>query len=131
MLRSTEIPAALVALSTHDAVSWPAMVSVCQVRADRNSSAARATRRDGLLSEVTASLLHAVCDAQPRRGSVFARQLCRHIPRDRDLGQWFCVPPFRVVCPYRVVKLSVPTLGDCKGAAVADGPQIVENNERS
>jgi hypothetical protein len=29
---------------------------------------------------------------------VFARQPCDPIPRMRDVGQWLCVPPFRVVC---------------------------------
>jgi hypothetical protein len=29
---------------------------------------------------------------------VFARQPCYPIPPPRDVGQWLCVPPFRVVC---------------------------------
>jgi hypothetical protein len=34
---------------------------------------------------------------------VFARQPCYPIPRPRDVGQWLCVPPFRVVCPYQAL----------------------------
>jgi hypothetical protein len=29
---------------------------------------------------------------------VSARQPCCLIPRPRDVGQWLCVPPFRMVC---------------------------------
>ena len=32
---------------------------------------------------------------------MFARQPCDPIPRMRDVGQWLCVPPFRVVCLYQ------------------------------
>jgi hypothetical protein len=32
---------------------------------------------------------------------VFARQPCDPIPHARDVGQWLCVPPFRVVCPFQ------------------------------
>ena len=32
---------------------------------------------------------------------MFARQPCYHLQTCPDLGQWLCVPPFRVVCPYR------------------------------
>jgi hypothetical protein len=45
-------------------------------------------------------LLLALCDAQSQRGTEFARQPCYRIPRTRDLGQWLCVPPFRMVCPF-------------------------------
>jgi hypothetical protein len=37
---------------------------------------------------------------------VFARQPCYPIPRTRDVGQWLCVPPFRVVCPYQAFTLA-------------------------
>ena|SRR5215813_1129067 len=41
------------------------------------------------------------------------------VSRDsRDLGQWLCVPPFRVVCLYRVVNLFVPKRESCKVAAI-------------
>ncbi len=33
----------------------------------------------------------------------FARELCYHIPVIRDLGQWLCVPPFRVVYLYQAL----------------------------
>lgn len=79
-LRSTEIPVAEAELSTHDWVSWPAMVSACQMRTDRARRTAMATQWDGLFGDSTASLLQAVCAAQPKGGSVFARQLCRRIP---------------------------------------------------
>jgi hypothetical protein len=36
---------------------------------------------------------------------VFARQPCDPIPRPRDVGQWLCVPPFRVVCLYQAFGL--------------------------
>jgi hypothetical protein len=32
---------------------------------------------------------------------VFARQPCHHIQNPLDVGQWLCVPPFRMVCPFR------------------------------
>ncbi len=34
----------------------------------------------------------------PSGGAVVARQPCYPIPRPRDVGQWLCVPPFRMVC---------------------------------
>src|SRR5215831_15292306 len=60
-LRSTEIPVAEAELSTHDWVSWPAMVSACQMRTDRASRTAMATQWDGLFGDSTASLLEAMC----------------------------------------------------------------------
>ena len=36
---------------------------------------------------------------------MFARQPCDRIPRMRDVGQWLCVPPFRVVCLYQAFTL--------------------------
>jgi hypothetical protein len=38
---------------------------------------------------------------------VFARQPCYPIPRPRDVGQWLCVPPFRVVCLYQAFTCAV------------------------
>jgi hypothetical protein len=38
---------------------------------------------------------------------VFARQPCYPIPPVRDVGQWLCVPPFRVVCLYQAFTLAV------------------------
>jgi len=38
---------------------------------------------------------------------VFARQPCCPIPPVRDVGQWLCVPPFRVVCLYQACTLTV------------------------
>jgi hypothetical protein len=38
---------------------------------------------------------------------VFARQPCDPIPRPRDVGQWLCVPPFRVVCLYQAFTFAV------------------------
>jgi hypothetical protein len=38
---------------------------------------------------------------------VFARQPCDPIPRPRDVGQWLCVPSFRMVCPYQAFTLAV------------------------
>jgi hypothetical protein len=32
---------------------------------------------------------------------VCARQPCYHVQAFLDVGQWLCVPPFRVVCPFR------------------------------
>jgi hypothetical protein len=32
---------------------------------------------------------------------VFARQPCYHVQAFLDVGQWLCVPPFRVVCPFQ------------------------------
>jgi hypothetical protein len=32
---------------------------------------------------------------------VFARQPCDPILSSQDVGQWLCVPPFRVVCLYQ------------------------------
>src|SRR6266511_2009305 len=112
MLRSTETPIASAVLLTHDSVSWPAMASACQVKIVRKSSAAMATRRYGLLSEVTASLLQAVCEVTAqRRLCVRPATLPPYPWNARDLGQWLCVPPFRVVCPFRVMNLSVPYAG--------------------
>jgi hypothetical protein len=37
----------------------------------------------------------------PSGGAVFARQPCHPIPPLRDVGQWLCAVPFRVVCPYQ------------------------------
>jgi len=62
-LRSTEIPLAPLGLSAHVPVSWPAMAPAHQIRTVRKSSVATATGRLGLLSEITASLLQAVCEA--------------------------------------------------------------------
>jgi hypothetical protein len=42
---------------------------------------------------------------------VFARQPCDPIPRPRDVGQWLCVPPFRVVCLYQAFTLAVKDVG--------------------
>jgi hypothetical protein len=42
---------------------------------------------------------------------VFARQPCDPIPRLRDVGQWLCVPPFRVVCLYQAFTLAVNDAG--------------------
>ena len=39
---------------------------------------------------------------------MLARQPCDPIPAARDLGQWFCVPPFRVVCHFSVRNLVPP-----------------------
>src|SRR5262245_36756306 len=36
----------------------------------------------------------------PKEGTEFARQPCYRIPKTRDLGQWLCVPSFRMVCPF-------------------------------
>jgi len=44
-LRSTEIPVAEAELSTHDWVSWPAMVSACQMRTDRGNAMGRSLWR--------------------------------------------------------------------------------------
>jgi hypothetical protein len=38
---------------------------------------------------------------------VCARQPCDPIPRPRDVGQWLCVPPFRVVCLYQACTRAV------------------------
>jgi hypothetical protein len=38
---------------------------------------------------------------------VFARQPCDPIPPLRDVGQWLCVPSFRMVCPYQAFTLAV------------------------
>jgi hypothetical protein len=38
---------------------------------------------------------------------VFARQPCYPILRPQDVGQWLCVPPFRVVCLYQAFTLTV------------------------
>jgi hypothetical protein len=35
------------------------------------------------------------------KGATFARQPCCHIPVYRNLGQWLCVPSFRMVCLYQ------------------------------
>jgi hypothetical protein len=35
----------------------------------------------------------------PSGGAVFARRPCYPIPLMRDVGQWLCVPSFRMVCP--------------------------------
>ena len=37
---------------------------------------------------------------------MFTRQPCYPIPRPRDVGQWLCVPPFRMVCPYQAIILA-------------------------
>lgn len=39
-----------------------------------------------------------------------ARQPCYRIPRTRDVGQWLCVPPFRVVCLYQASNCCFLTL---------------------
>ena len=40
-----------------------------------------------------------LCHAKrsPLRGTEFAWQPCCHIQNIPDVGQWFCVPPFRMV----------------------------------
>ena len=38
---------------------------------------------------------------------MFTRQPCDPIPRPRDVGQWLCVPSFRMVCPYQAFTLAV------------------------
>jgi hypothetical protein len=38
---------------------------------------------------------------------MFARQPCDPIPCPRDVGQWLCVPSFRMVCPYQAFTLVV------------------------
>jgi hypothetical protein len=38
---------------------------------------------------------------------VFARQPCDPILSSQDVGQWLCVPPFRVVCLYQAWTLTV------------------------
>jgi len=50
-------------------------------------------------------------EAHSREGTVFARQPCCHIPNSRELGQWLCVPPFRVVCPWRVLDVLANVIG--------------------
>ena len=42
-----------------------------------------------------------------KKGAVSARQPCYHVPAMPNLGQWLCVPPFRVVCLLRVLRLNV------------------------
>jgi hypothetical protein len=34
---------------------------------------------------------------------VVARQPCCHVQPVLELGQWLCVPRFRVVCPYQAM----------------------------
>ena len=36
---------------------------------------------------------------------MFARQPCYPILHTRDVGQWLCAPPFRVVCLYQAITL--------------------------
>ena len=40
---------------------------------------------------------------------MFARQPCDPILSSQDVGQWLCVPPFRVVCPYQAFTRALTT----------------------
>src|SRR5262249_37512579 len=52
------------------------------------------------------------------------------VSRCGDLGQEFCVPPFRVVCPYRVENLFVPIRDSCKVIAMAHRTQVIKKKGR-
>ena len=67
------------------------------------------------------ALSGAARELQSSGRTVFARQPCDHIPISRELGQWFCVPPFRVVCLWRVVDADANVIG-YRAPALADSP---------
>ena len=46
--------------------------------------------------------------AVPQQGrTAAAREPCDRIPPLRDVGQWLCVPPFRVVCLYQALRMEL------------------------
>jgi hypothetical protein len=43
----------------------------------------------------------------PQGRTAAAREPCDRIPPLRDVGQWLCVPPFRVVCLYQALRMEL------------------------
>ena len=53
---------------------------------------------------------------------MFARQPRRHIQTFLDVGQWLCVPPFRVVCPCQASNDAFLELPRSPAATLKSGP---------
>jgi hypothetical protein len=68
----------------------------------------RRQKLDGFVADAKRLAQRCPCATHsPSGGAVFARQPCDPIPPVRDVGQWLCVPPFRVVCLYQACTRAV------------------------